>query len=142
MFSTLAVFLLKSASSAVSFVFTHWRVVLALIFICLYSYACYSYGFNKCDQIWIKQHETKVAAANARIADLEADSRVAGKQLVTEVAAVKDRLTMVLNKKPAGHSYDANGNVAKCNNVEQTLYLGTDFTATWNALNQEGSVKP
>lgn len=119
----------------------YWKPILAIVLLCLYTYATYDFGFNQADKKWIAYHNKEVKELNGKITKLETDSKTEAKKLKADAASSQWALEALAKEFPTIIAKDKDNKPLMCNNKPVSVYLGSDFSDAWNKLNTKGEEK-
>ena len=128
-------------SGAMRFVSKHWKTLLFLVLLYIYSSLVYDFGFNSADKGWIDFHNRRVKELNDKIARLERESKAEAKTLKADAAAAQWSLEALAKEFPKMTAKDKDNRPLTCNGQTVTIYLGSDFSKAWNELNDKGAEK-
>lgn len=121
----------------------HSKLVLGLVLILgvlLLGYgiwhAGYSAGKEESDKTWTKTFNDNVDGLNKKIKTLEDTSKQQAEDLANRKPIVVEKIREVIVKAPPIVLHDAAGNVLMKPGCPTDVYLGPEFTAEWNRLNE------
>ena len=132
-------------SKLLKLILLYWKEILLALLVTFILYRIYDWiyqsGYDKADAVWIEKHNKEVKILNTKIAKLEKDSKSEATTLKAEAADLKVKLNLLSASFPAIVAHDSKGEKLKCEGKEVVPYLGSDFSNSWNRLNEEGAMK-
>lgn len=117
----------------------YWEEILIAVVLAFCLYSVYQFGYSAANTHWVNKYNKDTDALNARITNLESTSRAEADKNAVKDQEVNSALVALVKQIPTIKPKDKKGNVLTCNGKQiQDIYLGQEFTDSWNALNAKG----